>query len=174
MVKKIDKVMSRITNTLGYVSYAAIILIMLLVVVDVIMRKSLRSGILGSYELVERLLLLLVFAAFAFTQTERGHVHVTLFMSKLPKPVGMFIFGLLGLLSTAASVFCAYAMVEQGNFSLEKNTTTAVLLIPLYPFFYIAAVCMFIFTVTVLWDSIKSFIGIANKEIAEDIRSTWE
>ena len=174
MIKKIDKILSRITTSFGYVSYVSIVFIMLLVVVDVIMRKILRAGILGSYEIVERALLLLIFAAFAFTQTEKAHVHVTLFVSKLPKPVGMFIFGFLGVLSTSAAVFCAYSMVEQGKFSFEKYTTTAVLLIPLYPFFYIAGVCMYIFAVVLLWDSVKSFIGIKNEEICKEIRSAWE
>ena len=174
MEKKIDRVIAWISNIIGYVGYVGIVAIMLLIAVDVIARGILKSGILGSYEIVERMLLVTIFAAFAFTQTHRGHVHVTLFVSKLPKKLGMVIFGLLGLLSTAASVFCAYAIVEQGNYSYTAGTHTGVLLIPLYPFYYIAAFCTVIFAITLLWDSVKCFIGISSEECCMDIRSSWE
>ena len=174
MIKKIDKIFSGISNAIGYVSYVGLVAIMLLIVVDVLLRKLMKTGIVGSYELVERMLLITIFAAFAFTQTHRGHIHVTLFLTKLPKTVRMFLFGFFGLLSTAASAFCAYSIMAQGSFSFTAATFTAVLKIPLYPFFYIAAFCMLIFTFTLLWDSIKCFAGMKNDEIREDIQSSWE
>lgn len=174
MVKKIDKVISGITGAICYVSIAAIVLTMLLTVIDVLTRKLMRTGIVGSYELTERLLLVMIFAAFAYTQTKKGHVHVTLFLSKFPKSLGVFIFGILGLLSTGAAVFCAYAITEQGKYSLTAGTLTAVLHIPLYPFYYIAAFCMYVFAITLLWDAIKCFIGLKNDEVCTEIRSSWE
>ena len=174
MIKKIDNVIGRISGTIGFFTFIAYVLIMALITVDVIFRKAFHSSILGSYELVERMLLILVFAAFAYTQTNRGHIHVTLFISRMPKAFSMILFGFLGLLSAGTAVFCAYATLLQGNFSVSSSTVTAVLHIPLYPFFYIAAFCMLIFAVTLLWDAIKSFIGVGNKEVAADIRSSWD
>ena len=174
MLKKIDVVVSRITSAICYVSYVAIVAIMLLTVADVFMRKVLLRGILGSYELVERMLLIMIFAAFAFAQTQRGHVHVTLFITKFPRVIRMLIFGILGLLSTGTAVFCGIALIEQVKFSFTARTVSPVLLIPLYPFFAIAMVCMFVFAITLFWDTIKSFAGIKSDELAADIQKSWD
>jgi len=174
LFKKIDKVMAKITGTIGYVSYAAIIIIMLLIVVDVFMRKVVLKGILGSFELVERMLLIMIFASFAYTQTLRGHVHVTLFIAKFPRAVRMGLFGLLGLLSTGTVVFGFVAMIEQSKYSYTAKTVTPVLHIPLYPFFCVAAFCMFIFAVTLFWDAVKCFYGMVYDELMEDMQSSWD
>ena len=174
MIKKIDRVIARISGGIGSITYVAFTGIMILISVDVVMRKVFEISIPGSYELVERMLLILVFAAFAYAQTNRGHIHVTLFIGRFPKFISMALFGVLGLLSTSTAVFCGYVIWLQGNFSLRSKTVTAVLHIPLYPFFYIASFCMCVFALTLFWDAIKSFIGIANSEVAEDIQSSWE
>ena len=173
MVKKIDKIIAYIAGGISSVTYVAFIGIMFTISVDVTMRKVFQFSIPGSYELVERMLLLLVFAAFAYTQTNRGHIHVTLFIRLFPKWLRMSLFGVLGLVSAVTAVICGYAVWIQANYSVSSRTVTAVLLIPLYPFFYVASLCMYAFAFTLLWDAIKSFIGIANDEVAEDIQSTW-
>lgn len=173
MIKKIDKCLSAFTYALGILSGVGVIVIMLLTVADVIMRRVLLTSIIGSYEIVERLLLISVFGTFALAQTSRSHVHVTLLVSRLPKALGMAVFGVLGLLSTFAAGFCGYALIQQGIESFNLKTTTAVLQWPLYPFFYIAAFFTFVLAITILWDSVKSFIGIFNEEVREDIRSSW-
>lgn len=174
MVQKIDKIISRISGGTAAATYVAFVGIMLIIGVDVFLRMAFKRPILGSYEIVERMLLILVFAAFAYTQSNRGHIHVTLFLSRFPNFISMPLFGILGLLSTATSVFCGYATWAQADYSLKASTVTAVLHIPLYPFFYIAAICMYVFSLTLLWDTIKSFIGIANEDVRNDIKSSWE
>ena len=174
MIKKIDKIIARISGGIGSVTYVAFVGIMFTISVDVIMRKVFQFSIPGSYEIVERMLLLLVFAAFAYGQTNRAHIHVTLFIKLFPKLIRMALFGVLGLLSTATAIFCGYAVWLQGDYSLRAKTVTAVLYIPLYPFFYIASVCMYAFALTLLWDAIKSFIGVVNDEVAKDLQSTWD
>ena len=173
MIKKIDKIIVCISGGISSVTYLSFIGIMLIISVDVTLRKVFRSSIPGSYELVERMLLLLVFAGFAYTQAIRGHIHVTLFIRLFPKFIRMALFGFLGLLSTVTATFCGYAVWLQANHSVSSRTVTAVLNIPLYPFFYVASLCMYAFAFTLLWDTIKSFMGIVNNEIAEDIQSAW-
>ena len=81
MVKKLDKIVSGISGGVGIVAYVCIVAITLLMTVDVLMRKLFDAAIVGSYEIVERLLLLLVFSAFAYAQTNKAHIHVTMFAS---------------------------------------------------------------------------------------------
>ena len=174
MIKKIDKIIAGISRGISIVTYVAFIGVMAIIAIDVIGRKVFQTGIIGSYEIVERMLLILIFGAFAYAQTARGHIHVTLFISKMPKAFGTGLFGVLGLLSAGTAVFCGYATLIQGGFSFYTKTTTSVLQIPLFPFFYIATFCMFVFALTLFWDAIKSLIGTRNEEAAENIRSSWD
>ena len=173
MIKKIDKILGRVSAGISSVTYVAFIGIMITISVDVTLRKAFQFSIPGSYEIVERMLLLLVFAAFAYTQTNKGHIHVTLFIRLFPRWFRMPLFGILGLLSAATAFFCAYAVWLQADHSVSSRTVTAVLHIPLYPFFYIASLCMYVFAFTLLWDALKSFIGLVNDEVAKDIQSSW-
>lgn len=174
MIKKIDKILSLITGAIGYVGYVGMVVIMVFIVADVLARGVLRQGIVGTYEIVERVLLVMLFAAFAYTQTHKGHIHVTLFLPKFPRVIQMLLYGTFELLSFITAGFCAYAIIMQGNYSLTASTTTAVLRIPLYPFYYIAAFGMFVFAITLFWDAIKCYIGIKNIDVCNEIQSTWE
>lgn len=173
-MKTIDTIIKKIASILSIVGFASLIIIMFLITIDVLMRKIIDVAIPGSYEIVERLLLLLVFASFAYGQTNRSHIHVTMFVSKFPRPVGMALFGIFSLLSFIGCALMAYALVLQGQYAFTAGTWTPVLQIPLYPFFYIAAVCSAVFAITILWDAIKSLVGIGSKEWADDIASTWD
>ncbi len=173
MIKKIDRALLGFTTTVSLVSYVGFLAVMLIIVVDVLQRKITGTGINGAYELVERILMCGVFAAFAYTQSLRGHVHVTMFISKLPSKPRFLVFGLTGILSSMGAFALAYAAVLQAQYSMSAGTMTGVLQIALYPFFFIEAICMAIFGLTLLWDVCKSFIAIGNKDVAEDIESSW-
>ena len=174
MIKKVDKIIYGVANAYAAISYVLVIAIILLIAVDVSIRTFGGSGsIKGSYEIVERMLLVLVFAAYASTQARKGHVHVTMFLAKFPRIIRMPLFGILGLVSTAACFICAKALMEQTGFSLEAGTHTAILAIPLYPFFFVSSISMFLFSVVLLWDSFKSFVAIKNDAIEKEIVDVW-
>lgn len=173
MIKKVDKVVHGITGIVSIASYVGFLAIMGIIVVDVVLRKLTSSGITGSYELVERVLMFAVFASFAYTQSLQGHVHVTMFVSKFPAKLRFVVLGLTGLLSAFAAFLLAYAAVVQANDALRKSTMTGVLGIPLFPFFWIEAVCMAAFGLALLWDVVRSFAAIGNQEVAEEIQANW-
>lgn len=173
MIKKIDKISLTLTSVVSIVSYVGFLAVMLLIVVDVLLRKVVGSGVTGAYEMVERLLMVAVFASFAYTQSKQGHVHVTMFISKLPSVLRFILVGLTGILSSGAAFLLAYAAVLQAKSSLALGTKTGVLGIALCPFFWVEAVCMAVFGIALLWDVIKSFAAIKNKEVAQEIQSHW-
>lgn len=173
MFKKIDAVLSRITGVVSLVSYLGFLAIMLLIVVDVVLRKLSGSGITGAYEMVERILMCGVFAGFAYTQSLQGHVHVTMLISHFPAKLRFIVFGLTGIISSFAAFALSYAAVYQASYSFSAATRTGVLGIPLYPFFWIEAVCMAAFGIALLWDAFKSFAAVGNKELAAQIQSNW-
>lgn len=174
MIAKINKIVAIFAKAVAGITFAAYIAMMLLIVADVIVRNITGSAIQGTYEIVERLLMIGVFAALAYTQTKHGHVHVTMVISHLPFKVGLILSGITSVFSTVAILAVAYASFLQSQFALSAHTTTGVLYIPLYPFYIIETIGMAIFAIAVIWDAVKSFIALGNRELAEDIRSTWD
>ena len=172
-MKKAETFVKRVTGLVAVVSYVGFFFIMALTICDVLIRYISGASILGVYEIVERVMICAVFASFAYTQTEHGHVQITKLVSMFPAKLRFLVMSLNSLISAAVIVLAAYAAWRQGNVALESNYTTGVLFIPLYPFYWVEIVSMAVFCLALLFDTVKNFFGIFNQEIAKEVQSTW-
>ena len=172
MYKKIDKVFMRITGILSLLTYVGFIGIMLLITADVALRKCTGAGILGTYEIVQYTLMAAVFAGFAYTQSLKGHVKVTMFLTMMPAKLRLVLVALTGLLSSATSFFVTWAAIQQALYSMASGTKTGVLGIPFYPFFWVEVVGMAVYGIVLLWDAIKGFMALGNQEIEKEYDTT--
>ena len=170
--KKIEHVFSRFTKAICYISFAGIAIIVLLNVADVVLAK-LYKPILGAYEITQRLLLCTVFASFAYAQTKKTHINMTILIERFPRAIRFIIFTLMSILSVFAACALAYAAYFQGGVALDVGTATEVLYIPLFPFFYIQAVAMASFAIILLFDTVMSVIAIFKDDFAQYIMSGW-
>ena len=134
---KVGKVVEKTTFVVSMISYCGIIAIMLLNVGDVLMTKLFIRPITGAYEITECLLLCTVIASFAYAQSKKSHINMTLVIKFFPKSLRFLTYGLMGLLSTATAAIVGYAAILQAASAISKGTITSVLSIPMYPFYYI-------------------------------------
>jgi len=172
-VKSIGVWLKRFTTLVSVLSYAGIFVIMILIVADVCMRYFLNSPIVGAYEIVQYMLFSVIFASFAYCQSERGHVHLTMILILLPRPVRFFFYSVTGLLSTILAGLVGYAAFLQANLARTSEYVTGVLRFSVHPFYWLEGACMFIFAIAMFYDVVRSVIAMFNKEFAEDIQSTW-
>lgn len=173
IIKDIGVWLKRFTTLISVVSYAGIFGMMLLIVVDVAMRFLFNSPIVGAYEIVQYMMFAVIFASFAYCQSERGHVHLTMILILLPRPVRFFFYSVTGIFSTILAVLVGYAAVLQAQLAKSSHYVTGVLQFVTYPFFWIEAITMFVFAVALFYDVVRSVIAMFNKEFAEDIQATW-
>jgi TRAP-type C4-dicarboxylate transport system permease small subunit len=166
-------IINKAAFAVSIVSYCGIALIMLLNVADVVLNKLFGSPIKGAYEITEVLLLCTVIGSFAYGQTKKAHINMTLLIKAFPKFLRFFIYGLMGLLSTGTAAVIGYAAILQAASAIDKGTITSVLFIPMYPFYYVEAAAMFVFALTLLYDSVLSFTAIFSKKYAEIVVSAW-
>ena len=171
--KKFESVLSKWTKAICYISFAGLLAMMFLNVADVFMAK-LFSPIIGTYEITSRLLLCTVFASFAYAQTQKAHITMTLIISRFPRPLRFVFFSLMSYISVFISGLLTYAAYYQGEVARVGATTTDILFIPLFPFFYVQAIAMTALTITLLFDAILSSIAIARGDFAEHIMATWK
>lgn len=170
--KKIGVVVGKFSKGICAISFAGVIAILLLNVADVILAKTFKP-ILGAYEITQRLLLCTVFASFAYAQTKKTHINMTILIAKYPRAIRFIFFTLMSILSVFAAGALAYAGFYQAGVSLKVGTATEVLLIPLYPFLYVEALAMAAFAIVLLYDTVMSFISIFKQDFAEHVMSEW-
>lgn len=172
-MKKLGSLLDRTSNIVAIISYLAVAVLVLLNVADIAASKIAGTSIQGAYEISECVLMCAVFASFAYGQTKKTHVHMTLFIAKLPGRLKFIPFCLCSLLSTAMAGFLTYASFYQANRQFTTNTVTGILHIPLFPFYYLEAVCMVIFVLTLLYDALLALFAIFRQEYGELVVAKW-
>ncbi len=170
---KLGKIINKATFVVSLVSYAGVVVIMLLNVADVLLTKLATKPIIGAYEITESLLLCTVFASFAYAQSKKAHINMTILINFFPKALKFLIYGLMGLLSAGIASVVGYAAVLQAASAIDKGTITSVLMIPMYPLYYIEAGAMFVFALSLLYDAVLAFIAMFSKKHEELVTSTW-
>jgi len=129
-----------ISKTLNSIASVILFSMMFLTVADVFMRKVFSKSILGTVEMSEFMMVILVFFSLAQAEVLGRHVRVDLVMSRFGKRaqgavdmITQFICFLL--LGTMTGYSLVYASIMRASKEVSLD-----LLIPKYPFVYVVAV----------------------------------
>ena len=176
-MKKFMKGYTLVTNKVCYyICYVGMILIavmMAIMFVDSMLGLFANYRITGIYELVQCLLLVVVFTSWAYTQTVHGHIHVTMFINMFPQKLRFFCFAVTSFISVATMAFGTYGVYRGIGEKMASKEITATLMIPIWPLFVIECVVFAMFTLVLLGDAVKSAIAMFDKEMADEIQSSW-
>lgn len=167
-MKSARKTLDVICKYLAYLGCLVIFLVMLMLVLDVLLHLFTTSRVLGNYEITEMGMTLFIFFGIAYTQTQKGHVRVEMFVDMLPKRFKKFVDGIVTLITAVVTAAMTYqAFIQAGTYA-KMSTGTAVLKLPYAPFGYIMAIGFLLFTLALLLDAIDSFIhGVRFSKVAE-------
>jgi TRAP-type C4-dicarboxylate transport system permease small subunit len=158
-MQKATSAVARISNVFNHISMAAIFLVASIMFLDIALRLTVGTSILGTYEITEMGMIAVIFGALAYTQVLKGHVRVTMLVEKLPRGAQRILEGLLLFLTASVCGGTSYAGFVQAAVYRSKGATTAVLKMPYYPFAYFMAAGMALFTVALLLDAAAAFTG---------------
>lgn len=172
-MKKFERYLAKVSDTVAIISFVSVAILVLLNVADVIYSKLFGKTIIGAYEISQCVLMCAVFASFSYGQTHKTHVHMTLFIDLLPGRSKFIPFFLCNAAATVMAGVLSWATFFQASRQLATNTLTGILHIPLFPFYYLAAICLAIFCITLLFDTILSFLAIFQDKYAEEVKSHW-
>ena len=165
--------LDKISGAGFWLSAAGVCVVTMLITLDVVLRL-LGHPILGSYEVISIVMTVIVFASFAYGQREKRHIHVTMFIRRLPAAARLAVFGVTSLLSTGVVGYVAYSAFAQAGSMVGSGGATGVLEIPLYPFYYLEGVALALFTLVLLVDAAKAFLGIRDEDLAHEIMKYWD
>ena len=171
--QKFHTAVSRFTQAIALISFVCVMAMMLMNVADVIIGYLFNTHVLGAYELTQRMLMCAVFTAFAYGQSKKSHINMTIVIVHFPRPLRFILFTLMSILSVLAAGAMTYAAAVQTGVAISTGYMTEVLYIPLWPFYVIETVSMGIFTLALIYDTILSFIAIFREDYAKMIQAEW-
>lgn len=176
MVKFVNgycSVVKKLCYYVCFLSMAMVACMMVLMFVDSMLGLFFNSRITGSYEIVQLMLSVLVFTSWAYTQTEKGHIHVVMFVRMFPHKLRFIAYSITSILSTVTIAVASYALTEEIVSKFISREATGTLLIPYWPFFVFEFIAFVMLAAALLGDTLKSITAIFSKEVAEDVMSSW-
>ena len=136
-LEKTTHPLSLIADSVGRVVLA---LMVLLVTLDVVLRYFFNRPIKGSYELIEFMMVLVVFLGVAYTQVRKGHVSITLFTSKLSTGQLAVILSATYLLCLIIFSMITWRGIVQAEALRINGTSSDLLFIPNFPFMWVVVI----------------------------------
>ncbi len=99
---------------------------------------------------------------------------MTIFIRRFPRVPRFVSFALTSIVSVIAAGALTWAATVQGGVALRSGYMTEVLYIPLYPFYYIEAAAMAVFTLALLYDAVLAVIAIFRRDVAQVVAKDWD
>jgi tripartite ATP-independent transporter DctM subunit len=135
-IERIVSPLSRIAESAGRVVLAVMVL---LITVDVVLRYFFNRPIKGSYELIEFMLVFIVFTGLAYTQTKTGHITIDLLTSRLSLNVQAVINSATHFLCLGTFILLTWRSIVKAEILRAESTTSGLLFIPNFPFMWVVA-----------------------------------
>ena len=133
------KVIDAIPRIAGLVAMGALFLMMLLTVADVVLRATLNKPIIGATEIIEQMMVAIVFLGLGWCALQEKHIWVELFASRYAPgtqraiDVGVYLVGLLLVGTICWRTFVTTLIV------MDLGITCSYIEVPKYPFYALAA-----------------------------------
>jgi len=131
---------------------------MLLTSAEVVGRAVWSRPIPGTMELSSYMLAIFILLGIAYTHQVRGHVRVTMLVSRLPRKWGIA----LDVITTLLSLFIIAVMTWQGwVVGIEERTVSDMLRVPQFPFRLLVSLgglLLFLELLLELGDNLKKFV----------------
>ena len=128
--------LNRVINSVALVVLVAM---MFLTAVDVFMRYVLNRPILGSYEVTQLMMAVLVAFTMAYTQLHKGHVSIDVLISRFAPRTQAVIYTAVYSLSLGIFALITWQSALYAHSMWQTKYVTAALNIPVYPFTFVLA-----------------------------------
>lgn len=138
----LEKVLHRIVRVINGAGTVVLGVMVLLTVADVLLRLFLDRPLRGAFEIVEFLMVMVVFSAIAYTGLLKGHIVIQIFSSRLPERVRAILDSIADLISIGFCCLLVWQGIAQAQMIRLRNDISGVLSIPVFPFYYVVVLGM--------------------------------
>ncbi len=144
---------------ISIVSMVASLAMMFLVTADVLGRRFFAAPILGSTEISQRLLAIIIFCAVAWVMTIKGHVEVDIFFRFYPRRLQAVVYSIALFFSLIIVGAISWGSTLNGLNKLQVGETSVLLKLPMAPFIFVVAFGAAVLFFVILVQFIQSIAG---------------
>jgi TRAP-type C4-dicarboxylate transport system permease small subunit len=159
------KNLKSLSTYLAYIGAFSLFAMMCLTMADVVGRYIFNKPILGVFEITEFMVLVLIFSFLGYTQAQKSHVSVDLFMMLFPKKLKVLIEVFNHLVSFAMMALIAWMGVDKALELMVAGEASPNLALPTYPFVFFLVLGCAVMCVEFIRDTIMILKNI--KEYAD-------
>ena len=161
--QRADDIINGIASGGTHVGGILLFLMMLLISADAIGRYVFHDSIKGSLDIIEIILVFVVFFSVSQVAVLKSHVSVTLIFSRFPKGLQAALSLLTSLLCFGVSFLMARQLALRGWAQISYTTSYSQSLeIPLWPIFLVASLGLLLLSVVLLMDFIRCLFAVKN------------
>ena len=163
-VKSLVRVVNLLSRWFNYIGVGVLTFMMLLTVTDVLMRFLFNSPILGTVELIEYLMIPVVFLGLAWCAVRRENIKVDILTIRLNPRLRAIIDSITCFLSLVIMVFISWQSYSEMNFVKEASKVSDILHIPAYPFYICLTLGCFLLCIVLFMNLIENIVqGVSRK-----------
>jgi TRAP-type C4-dicarboxylate transport system permease small subunit len=156
---------SQLCKGFSVIGSIGLISMMLLVTVDVGGRFFFDKALIGAYELVEYLMIIVIFLGIPYGQINKQHVNVELFTAMLKGRVRAAVESITYLATIVIAVLLSWASVMQTIDIWKAKQSSQVLLIPQWPIATVMAIGCIVYTLALVVDFVRSLVRVTKRII---------
>ena len=151
----------RVTMWLARAGAAGLALIMLLTFCDVIGRYVFNAPIVGTVEVTELLMGMMVYLGVGLTTHARGHIRVDIIIDRLPPRIQAFLDALTLTISIVLVVLVCWHLWLKAGVTVEKNDLTQIMEWPIWPAAYVMAAASLLMVTSMLLQLVQALRDLA-------------
>jgi TRAP-type C4-dicarboxylate transport system permease small subunit len=151
-----QRILGSTSHTMSVIATAIVILMMLLTTADVCLRYFFNMPIKGANELIESMMLVVVFLGLAYVQYTKNNISIDLLVNKFPQKTQSAIDSLTYIISFGTVSLMGWAAVIRLNTVIDAGSYTPILEIPVVIFQSLLTFGFLMLWIVLLWDFIYS------------------
>lgn len=158
----LNKIARKASEVLHSVGLGVLAVMMFLTAFDVILRYVFNKPIMGSFELTEYMMAIVVAFSLAYCYVVKGHVTVDLVVGRFSQRIQAIIDSVTGFIGFGMFCLITWQSGLQTIIQRGSGLTSAVLLIPAFPFVAVVALGSAVLALAVLasfFESLSKVVG---------------
>lgn len=169
---KVREKIGKIIDFLSSIGMGVTFILMIVTAIDTILRKTSNMALLGSLEITEMGMVILIFFGIASNQVAKGHVSVDMFVDMFPPKMRYISDTVVLIIEAAVMGLMTYSGYLLTLSYIDKDLVTEVLGIPVWPFAILMTIGLLLFTAMLLIDGIISAIMISTGSFKNEAENT--
>ena len=165
MIKKLDDALHKVSNVCVWIAGVMLFGIAAFIFIDVLGRYVFNHPVTGSQEIVELAIVCVLDLGLPYSTYCRAHVRVDALITHFPYKARMITLGVVTLLCMLVSGPIAVQLYRQGFNVIARGTSSVILKIKHWPFYFIASFGNLLLTFEFLSDGIRLLLKANHPEL---------